>query len=1079
MKSFLNIVAEGYLRHYSDLSSLTFIMPNKRSGSFLMKAFSDLSQRVVVAPRIMPVSDFIASVSDFVPDSRIDLLFRLYKCYAALPQADPSISFDKFCSWGETILSDFNEIDMQMVDADEIFKNVFDLNAIRSNFLSSAQRTVMVDYFGYSPEMLEANFSRFWQKFDVEGGEVKRKFFALWQLLNVLYKAFKADLEAAGLTTTGGAYRYAAEKIEAGWEPFKSEKLIFVGFNALSVSEVRIFEALKEMRLPGGDAKADYIWDMAPRIFSQGDGPALKYVAVNSKRENFPPPDWIRPALIASLPDKAPDVKIIAVPSNVMQTKVAGLELASMFSEMSAGIVESEEEREERIKTMLKNARIAIVLPDENLLLPLLFSLPSQIHNPNLTMGFPLRHTPVIGFASLLRKLHQGAVADAGEVLYRFEDVKDFLGHPYSRLLFEGKAVETFIRGYERQRRVMVPLRDLLGIGERARMIFRVFSGDVMAHDIIDYILGVMALIREKFKSGAASEENSACGHGIFLRAEVEKVYVGTYIDSLIRLRNCVAEHHVPLTAKDVFTLADRMIGSESVVFDGRPLEGLQVMGVLETRCLDFDRIIMLSVNEKVIPKVGRNSTFIPNIIRSAFGIPPANYQEELFAYYFYRVLGRCQNAVLTYDSRASENRTPGPSRYLLQLKYLVDNIPLQEVEARFELPRSMQGDIVIEKSEALKPYLERYFISQEPAGENHKNFSASALNHFFYCQLRYLFADVLSLGEEREKIETIDSIDLGTIVHQVIECLYFPVGMRGIMLAQPILMTRAFLQGLLDEKSSGKGETRIERETRQAILRVHFGLEEAAAARGKLRGSAAIIFGYITEYIRNIIKADMARAPFRLWGSEIVRTLPYRIVKKDGSTVNIRFKMIIDRLDQEGGEGAAMPFRIVDYKTGTVHMEAENLDQVFDGTYAARNIFQLFFYAELLILLVKRGKIKLPAGVSPEDFELNLKVAVYRVPVLPDEEGIVVPSIGKTCGSGCAGKQRHVPAVGDLREIEREEGMTFMEKLESHLLSILDYDVPFSATPSEEDCARCDFKLRCEALRARNENKADKNTSI
>lgn len=1053
MNSFLNAVARGYAGRYKDLSALTFVMPNKRSGSFLIKAFADIHSVPVIAPRVLPVVDFISSVADNIPDSRIDLLFRLYDSYRSLPGADASLSFDKFCSWGDIILSDFIEIDMQSVDAGEIFKNVYDLNAIKSNFLSRSQRKVMADYFGYSADMLDADLSSLWQNFSKEGDKRgSRKFFALWQLLYPLYEMFKARLNEAGLTTSGGVYREAADKIEAGFQPFEGDKIIFVGFNALSGSELRIFSALKSMKLSSGESKADFIWDLAPAVFMAEDSPALKYVTINSNKDNFPPPDWILPLLRSSFPTSRPSIKVISVPSNVMQAKVAGLELRDMLHYQT---VEGEEDsRQKSFAAALKNARIAIVLPDENLLLPLLHSLPDSIRNPNLTMGFPLKHTPVIGFASLLRRLHRGAFTeDNMETLYHFEDVKDFLAHPYTRLLFPRKAVEEFVSRYEARRRVVVPQSVLSELGPEAAMVFRNFSDNTDPLVVLDYILEILASVRNALESPAP---------GSYLRSFVEKNYIGTYTDSLIKLRHCIEEFPIVLSPADVFSLSDRMISGESVVFDGKPLEGLQVMGVLETRCLDFDKIIMLSVNEKVMPRVGRNSTFIPNIIRLAFGMPPANYQEELFAYYFFRVLGRCSSSVLTYDSRSSENRTPGPSRYLLQMKYLVEGLSLQEVEARFELPRGLEGDIVVEKNDDIAPYLDRYLESGD------KRISASALSHYFNCPVQFLYGDVLGLGENREKMETIDAVDFGKIVHKVMERLYFPAHMREKILKHPILIDSSFLDSLLSEVSVSGQETRVEREARKAILEIHFGVTDE---RKKLHGSASIIFDYIVKYIKNILNADRLLTPFRLWGSEISITLPYELTSKaDGDSARprtVNLKMVIDRLDQEGAEGVDSPFRIVDYKTGNVHLEADGLDQIFDGTYKSKNIFQLLFYAELLLMEVKKGNVKL--GItSVENFEQNLKTVIYCIPSLPDPDGFVVPAIGKIPGKkeGVL-KPREIATIGELRQLEAGEGRRIMEYVEGIIDEIFDKNVPFKSVPTEERCAYCDFRLRCESKRA------------
>lgn len=1075
--TFLDVIARQYKKRYTDLSGFTFVMPNKRSGYFLTKIFAEMSDTAMVAPRILSINEFIAEVADNVTDSRIDSIFRLYRCYLNILGCEGGMTLDTFSSWGEIILSDFNEIDMQMVNAEEIFKNVYDLNAIKSNFLTSAQKRVMAEYFGYNRLEKEEDFEHLWEKIETvmtpgeegEESKIRGNFHSLWKLLLPLYKEFKVSLHNDGLTSAGGAYREVAEKLEEGLEPLEGEKLVFVGFNALSESEFSIFSSLKKMEisLPGRketEPKADFIWDMVPEIFAQQDDPALKFVSFNSSKDNFPIPEWIKRPLQSSIPDKMPELKIVSVPSRVMQAKVAGEILSEMLGQ-------------QEIEEMLEDARIAVVLPDENLLLPMLYSLPKSMSHPNLTMGFPLKHTPVVSFVALLRKLQQATVVSGKDDLFYLDNVKDLLAHPYADTLFDRKDVNGFISHIEKQRRLLVSANLLKQLGGNASLVFR----PLKSSETVDYLKEILSKVKDAFSEG----KNKG-----YLRAEVERVYIGSYIDALIKLKICLNQYDFQFEPTMIFQLADRIIAGESVVFDGRPLEGLQIMGVLETRCLDFDKVIMLGVNEKVMPRVGRNSTFIPNVIRNAFGMPPANYQEEIFAYYFFRLLGRCREGILTYDSRASENRTPGPSRYLLQLKYLSPRTSvLSECEYAFNLPRRAEGEIKIEKEDWLTPYLDRYVVSREASREEYdvlnaleteeygilmktfKNFSASALSHYLGCGLKFLFNDVMNLAAEREQTETIDPINLGLIVHEAIQNLYFPEKKRKIVLNKPIVVTQEFLRSLLYEKVAAGEETRVEREVRLQILKHHFkdtGIDD-------LRGSAALIYEYVVKYVRNILEADLAQAPFRLWGCEIERTMPYYLApdpesgEKSGKIVSI--KMVIDRLDQEGAEGASRPFRIVDYKTGNDHLNASSITDIFGGDYKSRNIFQLLLYAELLLKLLKEAKIEVPGGLTYDEFEKNLKVVIYKVIQLPDlKEGLIPPKIGKMETSDGKIKDREVSTIGELRKVEEAEGVTFKEEFDRLLERILDPDTGFSGEPSDHNCVNCDFRLRCEVMLARKE---------
>lgn len=1045
MKQFLRVIAEGYTKQYKeDISRLTFVMPNIRSGTFLLKYFEGAAPGVNIAPRIISISDFIAETADNVVDSRIDLLFRLYDCYRKIPGGQSDMSFEKFSSWGETILNDFNEVDMQMVDSEILFTNLNAFNSIRTNFFTDEQKKVLTDFFHYNLEFFEGEIDKFWKKFEhiseVEEGDrkkLRKKFYTLWQLLRPLYDRFKRSLHDDGLTTQGGAYREVAEMVEEGLEPFKNEKLIFVGFNALSESERRIFKALKGMKVSikeKPEQKADFVWDMISYHLSDSDDPAMKHVALNSKY--FSPPTWLKDSLERALPVHQPEIEVIAVPSNIMQVKMACDKL-------------EEWKRDKDIKVNDEN--VAVVLADETLLLPLLHTLPESYPKPNLTMGFPLRQTSVISFASLLRRLHLRARKSGEESLFLFEDVKNLLSHPYSHILFGSKAINDFLCQYEKNKLIMVTGDMTSHLGENANRVFQVFSETDAPSTVVRYIEGIFAEVKNRMS------ENG----GDFLNLGIEGVYISTYVDALVKLNNCLKEYDNGISAPGVFLLADKLIAGETIAFEGKPLMGLQVMGVLETRCLDFERIVLLSANEKVMPKVGRGSTFIPNVIRAGYGMPPANYQEEIFAYYFFRILSKCSHGVLTYDSRHSDNRNPGPSRYILQMKYLGDYFKLKETEARFGMPVKEPYNISVEKTGIISDNLKKYRSDYKPQEKKDqaKNFSPSALSHYFNCPVQFLFSDVLGLYVEPEKEETIDSMDMGTIIHKAIEKLYIPnSSSRGKLLESPIVFTKEKLEALLRQKASD-GKSLIREIVTREILKTHFNyIKEEDIAKGKLRGSAAIIIDYIVRFVENIIRKDIESAPFRLWGSEIEETLPYTI--PCGPTVNL--KIVIDRLDQEGEAGDDKPFRIVDYKTGAVHLNAPDFENLFDNTYTATNIFQLLFYAELFMLLMRRKTISLPGVTDFDEFEKKLKVAIYSVLTLGPDKGVENPVIGE-------GKDKKtIETLGDLRDFEKENDVKFMEVVDSFLSKILDESLPFASEPNDNRCKYCDYQLRCELYGAR-----------
>lgn len=1053
MKGFLESVAEGYHSRYStDLSRLVFVMPNKRSGSFLLRDLSRLCTSPLVGPRVITISDLVAEISALVPASRLAALFLLFDCYRKM-KGDDAADFEEFMSWGEAVMSDFNEIDMQMVDADEIFKNLKDFKDIRTDYLTEEQRRVIERYFRYRVSENDDRADSFWVKYaeseEDEGEEasteVKRKYRSLWQMLNPLYKKFKKELADKGLMSSGGAYRTAAEKLEEGFDPFPGDKLVFVGFNALTESERRIFKSLKkrEVELNGDtEPKADFVWDPVSRLLAGEDDPAVRFVALNMESDMFPSPQWLDEFLEESRPDKAPDFEVVSVPSNVLQVKLISNRLKSLREKIS----------EENIQ----NARVAVVLPDENLLLPLLYSLPEGYKNPNLTMGFPLKHTPPVSFVALLRRLQaRMRKRKDGTCEFYYGDVKDVLAHPYSHLIFGQGKIADFLKEQNQAKRINVPMDDVVeGLGEPADKIFRAVSDD-QPRAVLVYISDILLHIRSRLL-----EKNTT-----YLRSKVETAFINTYLNALQILDSGISEYDTKMKALTVMRLAERIVAGESVPFEGEPLQGLQVMGLLETRALDFDYVLMPSMNDKVMPRRGGGNTFIPSLLRIAYGLPPANYQEDLFAYYFFRLAGRCKKMVLTYDARSNDNRNGGISRFIFQLLHLTDpeKVKIERVEARFD-PDEGREAIQSREEKKVPEIMERVNRYFDKSADQ-KNISASALKNFGQCPLRFLYQNVMEIPVEEEEMETISAADNGTIIHEIMENLYLKhVGKpeeSHIVLNPPKRITPDDLKQLLVKKTPD-GESVIVAETKRAINHVHFKINENPEAY-PVTGSAAELVDQIVSLVEGIIRFDMEAGGLVLHGCEIKETIAYPVTGYDRP---INFKMVIDRLDEVDGF-----LRIVDYKTGSTHLVAQDLMEVFEASSSSYQILQLALYARLLERMAMedvknekgtRKRVEI-SGFEPSEIAEKLKMHVYHIPSINKKtkqdrkNGIVSPKIGDI----------KIETLSQLKEIETDEDepRNFDAMLDAMLDEILNPEIPFVSRPSERTCRYCDYKLRCETV--------------
>ncbi|MCM1378284.1 MAG: PD-(D/E)XK nuclease family protein [Clostridium sp.] len=1042
MKSFLEAVADAYSSPVSpirDISDICFVFPNKRSGAFFKKFLRNKLGEGSLFPGIIPISQFVEDLSGRVVDSRIDLLFRLYKAYLevvakgiSLPEDAGGVSFDRFRLWGETALSDFNEVDMQLVNTSEIFKNVKDFREISSNFLTPEQREVMVRYFGYKGNDFEA--SGFWRSFgevDEKGHpikdskHIKNKFIYLWQVLAPLYERFHDMLTADGLTTSGGAYRLAYEAIKrdkaAALSPFY--KYVFVGFNALSRAERRIFSLLSQIPSPryADEVMGDFFWDADGPLFAGDDNPAARFVSYN--RQKYPSPDWTRPFLETAEPRSVPKINIISSPSNVGQIKLVGNDVDALFDRLKLDVkADKEANRPSGNDYLLKEARIAVVLPDEKLLQPLLYSMPARVGNPNLTMGYPLRQTAVASFVSLLRRMLLRQRRDSeGRYGFFFQDLKFLLAHPFSMTLFGSAKISSFVSGLAKKHKFVVDAEALEYLGPAAKELFHPLPPNVSELDLIDYLDKILEAVSQEIILKGSS----------FLKGSLENQHIIAYRDALRRVRASIEKYRPGVSGSTIFLLVDRIIAGEAVAFEGEPLQGLQVMGMLETRCLDFEYLFIPSVNEKIMPRRARTRTFIPNAIRYVFGMPPANYQEDVFAYHFFRLLSRAASVEIYYDSRVGDNGANGISRYLLQLEHILAPQALTLTDCSFVLTNKMPEYFPVIKSDQIMSRLESFFIP-----DSRMNLSASALNRYAGCPLRFFYEYVMKISTDDEPSETVSSTTAGTIVHGVMQCLYLdfiPTCEDDLkrpeyhqFLNPPKLISRRIISSLIADTN------RIALLVRRLTNIYHFGIKTDIDR--PLTGSAALLAPEYCDQVLEILRHDLEMAPFRLYGCEIEGII--RLPLSDGRAVNCRYA--IDRIDRAADDDSA-PLRIVDYKTGQVHLEAQSLESIFEGDYKASNIMQLMLYSMILKQKIHEDSPELePSLVN------GVEVVIYDIPSMTTN-----------------GTRRPVIAGLELENADSLE-VDFAERLDLMLREIFSSEEPFSPDKSGKSCGFCPLTPLC-----------------
>ena len=873
---FLQYVARTFVRNYSteELSDICFVFPNKRSITFFLRYLDEeMLGNAHIEPPTTTISDFVASLSPLAEATRYEQLFTLYTEYRKL-SAEVS-DFDRFQFWGEMILSDFNDVDRQLADPQKLFRNVKEFREMNSTYLTDEQLEVIRQYWG---EEFPADYSeRFWTHIEKDGVEKPhRKFLSLWEVLSPLYDNFMASLKKKGLATSGFFYRNAAASVRDTVLP--RSKYVFVGFNVLSTSELKIFERLKARGI------ADFYWDFNSPAFKLERNKANRFLRENVR--------LFKSQLDTEEPEitTMPDIEIIGVPSNVGQTHVAG----DIVERLAA---------HGDIVNPANAIDTAIVLTDETLFLQMIEEIPPSVSTMNVTMGYPMRLTPIAALMKSVVALQRNVRKTGGRYCFFYEHVLNLLASPILRTI----APESCKRLVD-----LIHDRHLFNID--AEMIKRDFpeiaaifqpirkSGDL--DDAAGYITELLDFL-EKYTSA---------------RENIERIFITAYRQELHELIEACRIYSITMRESTMLGMIDRAIASASVPLTGEPLRGIQIMGVLETRSLDFDNVIMLSMNETIFPRKQFKRSFIPESLRRGYGLSTADYAESVYAYYFYRLLSRARKVTLIYDARTvGMRRNNEMSRYLSQLMYLFPNAHISHSTTYFNVSTFEEEHIEIKKTPEVMKLLDEYL---RPDGS--KRLSASALNGYLSCPLNFYLEQVEGLRFPDTLNDYMDYSTYGTIVHEVMENIY-----KDIVARKGSNMIQA---DDLDQIISS--QTIVDRYVTQSVNR-HFIRLDDEKLDSPLNGEALVMHHVMVAIVRQLLRVESRSvAPFEFVDAE--RKIKGQL--KVNNTLTVNFTQTIDRIDRVNGR-----LRFVDYKTGSDTLDASNMDKLFN--HEAHAIFQLMLY--------------------------------------------------------------------------------------------------------------------------------------
>lgn len=957
MESFLKLVAADLYKHTEgNLAHTAVVFPNKRAGLFFNEYLAQESDSPIWSPAYVSISELFRSLSPWEVGDPVKLVCELYKIFRRETQSTETL--DDFYFWGEMLISDFDDADKNRVDTDKLFSNLQDL------------RNIMDDYTFIDDEQEEA-IRQFFQNFSIERRTaLKERFISLWNVLGNIYKGFRESLASQNIAYEGMMYRHVIEHLDVDKLPY--EKYVFVGFNVLNKVEHTLFTQLKDV------GKAVFYWDY-DEFYMKENRQAVTHEAGEFIRRNlrdFPSP--LSGELFKNL-SKPKEVHYIASSTENAQARYLPQWIRNNLT--------------------TPEKETAVVLCNEALLQPVLHSLPAEVKHVNITMGFPLSQTPVYSFLIALLELHtHGFNFKSGR--YTFQSVVTLLKHPYTRQL-TGQA-ELLEKELTRNNR-FYPLPGELGKDEFLTRLFTPLSGNLNLCIRLSETLQQVASIYQANTSG--TEDTDAFNQ--LYRESLFKAYT-----TINRFRTLIEEDELTVQSETFRRLLVKVLSTTNIPFHGEPAIGMQVMGVLETRNLDFRHLVLLSVNEGQLPKSGGDSSFIPYNLRKAFGMTTIEHKIAVYAYYFYRLLQRAERITLIYNTSSDGLNRGEWSRFMLQ--FLIE-WPHPITRQFLEAGQSPQGtsSITVEKTPDVMRRMQSLFdVRANPKAK----FSPSALNYYLDCPLKFYYRYVAGLSAPDEVSAEIDSATFGSIFHYAAEHIYKDLTTHGKVINKEALET------LL------RNEVKLQDYVDTAFKKLFFNVPQNE--KPEYNGVQLINSAVIARYLKQLLQNDLRYAPFTFIASEMEVDEPIDIQTPKG-VIKSRIGGIIDRMDSKDGT-----LRIVDYKTGGDADTPPHVESLFIPDKKRSNyVFQTFLYAA--IMCRKQPTMK----IAPALLYIHRAATETYSPVIQMGE-----------------PRKPKEAVEDFSKYEKE----YRERLQGLLEEIFNPEKSFTQTEIIEKCTYCDFKALC-----------------
>ena len=949
MKSFLHFVAEDIIKKYgTNLSRIAVVFPNKRAALFLNEELARLVDKPIWSPTYITISDLFRNHSDKTVGEQIKLICDLHKTYNECTGIDESL--DLFYGWGQLMLADFDDIDKNMADPEKVFANLKDIHEFDDiSYLSDSQKDMLKRFF--------SNFS------EEQNSEIKRKFLTLWSNFGNIYDNYKSRLALQNIAYEGALYR---EVVETKDLDFKYDNYLFVGFNMMQKVEQEMCSRLMKL------GRAKFYWDFDDYFMkSRGIVGHEAGTYIKQYLKYFPDElDISNHEIYNNLEDKK-DITYLSTTTENIQARY-----------ISKWLTDNDRYKDGKLT--------AIVLADEKLLQTVIHCIPSEVENVNITTGYPLQQSPVSSFVKMLISLRtMGYRSDIGK--YRMKWCETLLRHPYFK--FVSDKAQSILDDYKKLRTFYQSSKDL-SQDEGLTLVFKEDNLNILS--LNTWLTDVLQFVGNNF-----SRENES---DPLMQESLFRMYT-----LLNRLGDLIKSGDLEADIKTYTKLINQLISTTSIPFHGEPIIGIQIMGVLETRNLDFDHVLVLSCNEGNMPKGVNDSSFIPYSIRKAYGLTTIDNKVAIYSYYFHSLLQRATDITLMYNKSTSNTNTGEMSRFMMQLM-VESNHVIHKANVNANQKPITQVKQAIDKDEKVMSVIRSI-----------EKMSPTAFSIYLRCQLQYYYRYIAGIKQPDNEDDEIDNRIFGNIFHKAAE-LFYQKYMNGATVHQS------------DLEDDIKNDSQLNRIIDAAFKEELFNIPQNSKI--DYNGLQIINRQVLLDYLKQMITIDIKLAPFRILGLE-KKVYMDLTVDADSEQKTIQLYGNIDRIDEIEDAGNSR-IRIIDYKTGSNNRAIVNsVNEIFDPSKI--NNHTNYFLQSMLYALIIRNDSKL----NPEDLRVSPALLFIQHSLSKDYDPTLLLNKEK---------------ILDIAQYKDE----FVTGLKQLTEDIFDSSKPFLPTDDKSRCETCIYKSIC-----------------